>query len=208
MLKKLFYLLSKLISKLSLASYSDKCDDVSLYIFLKVLTSGNNSLLIKRGFPTKEELTEAWESIFSEFTTLSDNKQSNYLLSLLREYYSIPNKIVIIETIVQALSERYDPELIRLLRSMGFRHKYEPETMAMDLQLTVTQSKSLVVRWNDLNTDLEKVGKSEKSEANDYDAILSELSKYQGYRLDPKQITVSEFCAIVKRFKKDNKVKN
>jgi hypothetical protein len=79
--------------------------------------------------------------------------------------------------------------------------------MERDLKLTITQSKSLVVRFNDLNTDLERISKSEKSEANDYDAILSELSKYQGYRLDPKQITVSEFCAIVKRFKKDNKVK-
>lgn len=164
--------------------------------------------MVKSGFPTQEQLNDAWDTLFSEFTVLSESKQSNYLLSLLKEYYAIPNKITIIETIVNALRDRYDPELIRLLRTLGFRHKYDPHgDYIRDLQLTITQSKSLVVRWNDLNTDLKNATEGEKQEANDYDMILSELSKYQGYRLDPKSITVSEFCAIVKRFKKENKPK-
>lgn len=107
------------------------------------------------------------------------------------------------------MRERFDADLVRLLRTLGFRHKYDPESESYirDLQLTITQSKTLVVRWNDLNTDIANATKEETNEANDYDGILSELSKYQGYRLDPKLITVSEFCAIVKRFKKENKVK-
>jgi len=126
---------------------------------------------------------------------------------MLREYYSIPNKIQIIETIVQSLANYYDPAMIALLRQLGFRHKYEPETLSRDLQLTITQSKSLVVRWNDLFTDLQKATSGDKSEPNDYDLILAELSKYMGYRLDPKIIMVSKFCAIVKKFKKENKPK-
>ncbi|MHB9057110.1 MAG: hypothetical protein ACYC2P_13350 [Paludibacteraceae bacterium] len=205
-MQKLYGWALKSISRLSLASYFDNCSDLSLYLFVKVLTTGEHKWLIKSGNPTKEQLKEAWEQIFDEYSRLSENKQQNYLLNLLREYYSIPNKLTIIQTIVDNLALRYDPNLIALLRQMGFRHSYSPETFVNDLKLTVTQAKGLILKYKSLYEDLEKLQKQDnKVEPNDYDLILSELSKYQGYRLDPKTITVSEFCAIVKRFKLDNK---
>jgi hypothetical protein len=172
--------------------------------------NSNLRRLIRSGRPTADQLQDAWDSIFSEFQILSDNKQSNYLLGLLREYYSIPNKITIIEAIIGSLQSRYEPELIRLLRDMGFRHKYDPESdsYARDLQLTITQSKSLVIRWNDLTSDikrLEEGNKKNQTEASNYDVILSELSRFQGYRLDAKVISVAEFCAVVKMFRKEAK---
>jgi len=184
------------------------CTELPLYLFIKVLTTGELIHLVQRGKPKKEQLKEAWDKIFAEYSALSENKQNNYLLSLLRDYYSIPNKIVIIQTIVDELSKGYNKELTDKLRELGFRHAYRPETYMQDLKITVTQAKGLILKYKTCYDDLERLQeKNSKAEPTDYDLILSELSKYQGYRLDPKQITVSEFCAIVKRFKQDNKPK-
>lgn len=184
------------------------CYDLSLFLFVKVLTTSETKWLIRSGNPSTEQLKEAWEKIFDEYSELSENKQHNYLLTLLREYYAIPNKLTIIQTIVDNLAVKYDPELIAMLRQLGFRHSYSPDTIVKDLKLTVTQSKGLILKYRALYDDLERLQTADsKAEPNDFDLILSELSKYQGYRLDPKQIMVSEFCAIVKNFKRDNKPK-
>jgi hypothetical protein len=37
----------------------------------------------------------------------------------------------------------------------------------------------------------------------DFDKILTQLSKYQGYRLDKNQITVSEFVSVQTTMRKD-----
>lgn len=198
----------KFINHLIPSSHYSTCSDLSLYLFVKVLTTSETKWLIKSGKPTDKQLKEAWDKIFAEYSLLSENKQQNYLLNLLREYYTIPNRLAIIQTIVDNLAIKYDEDLINLLRQLGFRHSYTPDTMSKDLQLTVTQSKGLILKHRALYDDLERLqSTSTKAESNDYDIILSELSKYQGYRLDPKQITVSEFCAIVKNFKRDNKPK-
>lgn len=184
------------------------CNDLTLYLFIQVLTTGEQRWLTKSGKPTKEQLKSAWDQIFSQYTEVSESKQTNYLLSLLREYYSIPNKIQIIQTIVDNLSKRYDPDLIAKLRLLGFRHPYTEESYMRDLKITVTQAKGLILKYRTLYDDLQKIQSDDsKADPNDYDLILSELSKYQGYRLDPKIITVAEFCAIVKRFKQENKPK-
>lgn len=184
------------------------CNDLTLYLFIQVLTTGEQRYLIRSGKPSKEQLKAAWEQIFSEYTELSENKQGNYLLTLLREYYSIPNKIQIIQTIVDELAKGYNKDLIEKLRLLGFRHQYTEETYIRDLKITVTQAKGLILKYQNLYNDLERLqSQDSKADPSDYDLILSELSKYQGYRLDPKVITVSEFCAIVKRFKQENKPK-
>lgn len=200
---------SSLISKIGLGSCFNSCSELPLYNFIKILTNKDYRNLIRFGYPSKTELSRAWELIFSEYNNISENKQSTYLLTLLREYYSIPNKLAIIQTIVDNLALRHDPDLVSCLRALGFRHKYEPgDGLLNDLKITVTQAKGLMLKYRALYDDLERLQqKSKDAEPNDYDLILAQLSKWQGFRIDTKKTTVSEFVAIVKLFKEDNKPK-
>lgn len=49
--------------------------------------------------------------------------------------------------------------------------------------------------------------KVEEKQANDTTQSLVVLSKYMGYRLNPKEITVDEFYSIIKQYERGNKKK-
>lgn len=186
-------------------SIYDSCQDIPLYNFIKIVCESDLKWLTISGKPTDQELGEAWDKIFSEYNEISDSQQGNYLIGLLREYYAIKGKIEIIQAIVDVLAKGRNDQLVDALHKAGYRFPFnanDPAAYRKDLERTVSQAKTMVIRFQQLHDDLEKMqNESGKTNPSDYDMILSELSKYQGYRLDPKQITVSEFCAIVKRFK-------
>lgn len=116
---------------------------------------------------------------------------------------------MIIQAIVDQFRKGHDAELAKRLNQLGFRFSYAPgDKFQRELELTITQAKSLVVKYENAKANLEKLNSDgEPAKPGDFDEMLSELSKYMGFRLDPKVIMVAEFCAIVKSFKRDNKPK-
>ena len=163
---------------------------------------------MKSGHPLDEALTAAWEKIYNEYIELSKDRAQGYLLSCFKDISFYGNKLYLIETIVNQLMIQRSQALIDELHAMGFRMQYDvfgSERYMFELRNTVTQSKQLIFRLNQRKLDLEQLKKNDGGKKdNEYDFLLTELGKFQGYRIDPHTTTVSEFCAIVNRFKTAN----
>lgn len=184
-----------------------KCSELPLYNFLKAFTEDDLNYLVKAGQPSETALRENWENIYAEYLRLSNDKQQNFIISCLKDISFLGNKLATIETIVNALAEYRDQRLVDMLHMLGFKYQYDifgSERYKLELRLTITESKILIHRLSTRQQELKQLqasdSKSGKKE-NEYDLLLTELSKFQGYRIDVYVVTVSEFCAIVNRFK-------
>lgn len=151
----------------------------------------------------EEKPCENWEQILSDYFTLSGNILAKKSLYLQREIQFIKNEIYIIQLCVNALSRSYSQKICDKLKAKGFRFAFTPDTYINDMNNVVSQSKHKVLRLHQLEAELKELGGSGKpAQAEDFYENISELSKFQGYQLNPNTITVSEYCAILKRFNK------
>jgi hypothetical protein len=170
----------------------------------------NNDLkwLIIHGEPTQEQLTDAWDNIFTEYSDICPTTNSTYIVQITREIKHLETKIAIIQAIIDRFKISYMPELVLILNEYGFYYDFTPETMLSDLQSVIAECSMFVVQKGVKEGELKRFFEGQKGEwasENDYDETLSELSKFQGYHLKSKELTVSEFCAIFNRFKRQNK---
>jgi hypothetical protein len=86
---------------------------------------------------------------------------------------------------------------------MAFDPK-NPEQYFKDLDRVASET----VRQTNLVKEIEgeyRRSEKNKAKAEDFDKILAHLGKFQGYRLDPDKVTVSEFVEIMTLYKEANK---
>lgn len=183
------------------------CTELPLWNFIQVVTTGTLTPLIISGMPTDAELSEAWNDIFTDYCDMTTSKNQTYVLQLVREIKGIELQITIINTCIERLKLSYLPEVCDILREYGFNYEYTPDTMLNDILSTVAEGSYLSVQLGVKRSEYDKYLASQESQnatENDYDEILSELSKFQGYHLRSKDLSVSEYVSIFNRFKKQN----
>lgn len=182
------------------------CEDLPFYNFIKCLI--NNDYKYLRGDPKARK--KAWECIFDEYIVIAADKSTSQYVSILKDINTISNKLLIVETLVNSLAIQYNPYHIKQLGGLGFRFIYaNDETLKADLEGTISQCRMQLVTLQQRKQELASLErskvKSKGATENDYWLQLSELSKFQAYHLNPKIITVSEYCAILCRFREANK---
>lgn len=187
------------------AEYYKNCAELPLNLFIQCVVTQKLHGLIISGKPTDEQLNEAWGNINQDYQDLTEDHDGDYLLGLFSNISYLDERLRIIYNIVAYLEIKRSEGLILLLQEMGFDFEYSEESLLTDLKLTVSQAKfdkvNLEMQQNELK-ELQSKGKQPTEY--DYDSILSTLSKYQGYQLRSKDLTVTEFIAILNRFKNEN----
>jgi hypothetical protein len=169
---------------------------------VKILTGGDLKHLVIRGKVLPEVLREAWAAISAEYADINKDELSKHNLMLLRDVHYLNNRIIIIEMIVKALITRRDENLIKHLRSMGFSFAYaEGPNYINDLKLTISQTKRLKTMFDQKTAELKKLQDQPELTETDYIDSLTVLSKWVGYRLDYKTISVAEYLLILNHFK-------
>lgn len=185
----------------------DSCSELPLYNFIKVIITGDLKWLSKKGEPTSQQLSEAWSAIFMEYCDIAPTNNSTYVVQITREIRHLESKINIIQSIIERLTISYVPELVEILKEYGFYYSFTPDTMYDDLQGVIAESKQFVVQKGVKEGEYQRFLDDQKGDSaseNDWDELLSELGKFQGYHLKSKDLSVSEFVGIFNRFKKQN----
>lgn len=188
------------------------CSELPLYNFIKIVVHDDLSWLYaerKSLFSRNIELQPIWADIFSEYTTISANTRSKHVFALTKEITVINNKLMIIQNAVNFLSQNYDKRICDMLRRMGFMYQFTPESMDKDLKLTVSSAKRLLIRKKEAEADYENASSGDQATTeDDFYGLIRQLSRFNGYHIDPKKTTVTEFVKDINAFNIENAPKN
>lgn len=185
----------------------NSCHDLPLRRFIKVMVNGDNRHLRISGYVTTPQLQKAWDKITEQYMELAGDKAQAAVLSIVKEVSQLKNKLFIIQSIVDEMAKYPSADLANMLRSMGFNYKFDatnPELYLADLKRVVSTSKTMVMRIAEREKSLDSMkGDETKVTEADYDRYIADLSKFQGYYIDPERSTVAQFIAVVNGYKKE-----
>lgn len=183
-----------------------KCSEVILFDFIKVIVHNDPEVI---GLTQSE-----WMELYSEYMQLVSDPKHSHLLRLIKDAAIYEVKHARIKGLIRLLRQGYDEDLAGMLKKHGYFLNYNEETCfkdwekyQKDLNLIESKAKVVLLQLTKSIQDLEDFQKeSEKEQGapvteNSFLVLLTDLSKYQGYRLDWNEITVAEFVSVFNRFK-------
>lgn len=182
------------------------CSDLPLAIFIDCLINKNLRRLTKSGNPSQKELTAAWDQIYSEYCDLSGSPQFKLYMLLNKEIGVLRSKILSIRCYLEVLRYRPSDKAISQLRAYGYAYGFDFEdkvSYLKDLTQVANKTKTVELALELKTRQLDKLNAELKGEPlteATFTDIITALSKYIGYRIDPKEITVSEFASIRKMY--------
>lgn len=192
--------------------YFTSCRELPLYKFIQCLESGDHTNLSRFNFLKFrfKFLKILFDNIFFDYLDLVKDSKVLQTLALTKEKILCESKYNLVYNVLNCIykSESLDTviPLVDKLKKMGFRYKFEyldRDSFTKDLMKIGTSLKTLKLRIDDIKKDLDNLQKPDggATTKNSFDTILVDLSKHQGYRIDPKKVTVSEFAATLNRYK-------
>jgi hypothetical protein len=168
------------------------CSKCSMTKFVDCLVNGNTHVV------------DDWAAIFNEYLSISGDTHISTVLELTKSITVIENKLTLIQLCVDQLAEKHHEGLAQQLKNLGFRFSYEDgENLHRELELTVTQSKSLLIQLNQEKAELETLRANEtgKASVQDYEKQYSAIEEFKGCVIDPDTYMVSRYAADVSRMR-------
>lgn len=189
--------------------------DLPLNCFIEVAVNGNLSALIISGFPTPDQLADAWSNINIQYADAMGNNQHRFQSTLLKEVTLLSTTYKQINTLAELLlmccAENIYPanlfaELNILTKSNMPFTKDDPELNIKNIKRCLNRAKSIKIQLDIKSGQLEAMHLQENKEnpvvklsKEWFISILISLSNHAGYRIT-ETITVFEFVDRLKRY--------
>jgi hypothetical protein len=175
------------------------CYTLPLAVFIDCLVDSNYTGLVIYSEHTADELSEVWGNIYDEYSLLSNNYTYIDYTAKLRDYERAINRLIVLVGGVNVLSSGYDQSVVDSIKLAGFRcNLYTNDLViyAKGVEDLAKQIHGMNVIVKKLISDLEQMSKKaagKKATRNDFTKGIAGVSKFMGFRVDPKQCTVAEF---------------
>lgn len=187
-----------------------------LDIFIDCLVDNNFERLIKRGKANDYILLSNWENIFIEYCELSGTTHFKKMLSLMREIGSLKSRLMAIDTCIYVLANKYSFYCVTTLRKLGYDYKFDRNNFAdyvKDIELVNNKKKTIELTIAQKETEYSNLLQESKDANIDrvfFDKQLIILSKWIGFSLRKREITVSEYVSILKNYTEEinNTIRN
>lgn len=182
------------------------CQTLTLDRFISIMVSGSLRFLIIKGNPTDEELSEAWESIVSEYSDLVKTNQSDNVFEVYKRIIHTQWQIGFIDLLLEELAKGYDEDIAKELADVGYTIVEKDTWKEYFQQITrvKTEAKYLIVQLNQFTNEYQMLMKDEpdavKRSPAEYEKEIAILSKFQGFRIVKEKTTVAEYCGIINAF--------
>lgn len=187
------------------------CSQLPLNIFIECLIDGNLTKLVIKGRADGDKLAIAWGTIYYEYISLNQSPESEYIHKLQTDISLLNDEIQNVETCLIYLSPEYinlckgrHIEIIDLLKYYGYRQT---------IDINSDYSKVLIGIQNQLapkkmrrDGKVKELDEYIKAKAKDtitrsyFDNILIKLSRFQGYHVRAKDVTVTEYIMLLKDY--------
>ena len=116
------------------------------------------------------------------------------------------SKFQLVESIVQVLEVDYSPEYVKELKSFGYMGAYNPETRGgylRDLQSAYKKAKSFLILAKQKKEEIDRIERESAGSGEVTREVFEEnlisLSKFFGYHVKDTDITVLQYCLMIKR---------
>jgi hypothetical protein len=150
----------------------------------------------------KDHLDKIYTSIADEYldgiSAFNDRKLS---MDIEKEILELKNEYFIVRSTIFSLKLKYDQSIADGLINMGYdldpTQELEPQ-----YEMILHQASNLISQYEYEEIELEKLEEKKAKSNNIYKALII-LGKRQGYRLDPKKITVAEYIQMRKNLEEN-----
>lgn len=188
--------------------YYESTKEATLFSFRRIVETGDvRYLLILNDYSTmpdvsdelSEKLNEAWSNIYSEYSDIVDSTEYELKFSEQKRLLAKRHKITYISQIIAFVSQYPDPELLELLKDEGFTiNANDADTFSESLNRAIGKlnREYLILKRSDKKEDVKEVN---------FDELITELERFQGYAFDEKTTTISKFASIIKRYKENGR---
>ena len=185
--------------------------DTPMSIFITCICDKNYSVLVRFGRATQEEIMSAWERIYTEYMDLSGSPQFRYAFNAIKEIGKLESRFLTLRTAHQVLSFQHSQKCISAIAAVGcpldFGDEYGTKkyndalnTLADRAKVASMQLERSRIEHKTM-TDTNKNVVTMTREA--FDQQLSILSKYVGFDLDPRNVTISRFASYQMIYRKE-----
>jgi hypothetical protein len=154
-------------------------------------------------------LEHAWEYLYSEYCTISGGQSYKLLINLSKDIGYLESKLLIIGLCLKVLQHRPDEYCIKKLAAYGYRYQWDVsniEQYAKNLDEIANRAGGVRFAIDQKRAELEKSrdrieGKEITRET--FTRTLAALSKHMGFRIDPRQTTVTEYVAYRHNYERE-----
>lgn len=189
-------------------TFHRSCQTLKYDSFVRILMGAPLSLLTISGFPTDEELAEAWDEIQQEYSTLIVTQKTNSIFELYKKISRTNFLIKFLSESTALLKSSYSLPIAQEIEKWGYDFIEEDvENRRGNLKQIYRvegDAKTLIVILNQYSNQYKILCPDETAPVErtlmDYDKELAILSRFQHRWLKRKKITVWEFCTIVNAY--------
>jgi hypothetical protein len=188
-----------------------RCDEIPLYNFLKGYLDKDFTGLLKSPGKLPEGYESVWDNIFLEYLDLSDDPELNSFRELSNKIITLSALLSTINSAIDLLSRKREASVISALSVHGFT--VNTSGNADDYYISLEQIRSSIKGLQlDLLISQEQMKKLVKSHdtvkinRKYFDKLIQLVSKYQGFQVNIRKITVTEFMATITLLKEKKNV--
>jgi len=185
------------------------CSETPLDVFIDALVNNNHRRLIKSGSATPADIELAWQNLFYQYCDIAGTKSYRQLFAINKELGQLKSRLLTVYLCLKVLSVNHEPQCVSILHKLGYAYELNPENQEKyKNQLSTIEQKSRTIeiaiqeKEAEYKNALAEFGGKQATEE-DFTKVLVELSSFMGFRLNPREITVSEYLAIHQKYEKE-----
>lgn len=151
---------------------------------------------------------EQWKELMIDYAAALESPTFEAYMDACVRMNVAASKFQLVESIVQVLEVDYNPEYVRELKEFGYMGQYNPETREAylrDLQNAYKKAKSFLILAKQKKEEIDRIEKESEGSGEItrevFDENLISLSKFFGYHVKDTDITVLQYCLMIKRMR-------
>ena len=181
-----------------------RCEELLLYRLIKCL-NGDLSALKKVRFVPEKWVNEAWTLINEEYAKEIDADKYSEITNALKEIYRDTLRLIIADSCVNILLNKYSEDAVNTLKAMGYKYKFDPSDRVKyekELSMVSKNLKMLIIELEANKKSYTSKTKVSPKKENITETLVS-LSRFMKYRIDPMKTTVKEYIFMMNKYKQE-----
>lgn len=189
------------------SSLYTRCRDLPLCRFIRCACDGDLKALCRFPIVPKSILRHTWAHISEEYAKLSGSPGYEKSFALSKEIAREQSKLSTIRLCLYILSVKYSKECVECLVKLGYTLQFDtnnPAAFRKALERIAKSAGMINLELENKRKQYDKILSGAKPMAkNNFTQALAILSKYMGFRINPKEVTVEEYLTMQKQMNKE-----